>query len=335
MSKSVNLFLVNAFAISFRRVIIVYAKVTGVLCIDAPILDLILTRQFFRKECKQSMKNKAFTLIELLVVIAIIAILAAILFPVFAKAREKARQITCASNEKQLGLGFLQYTQDYDETWPVNGAGVLGQGWAGQIYTYVKSTGVFHCPDDPTTTQTGSNYTEPPVSYGANLSLLRTDGGSNTDPHPGPKISIESAPSNTVLLSEVVQIEGNITSPTEQPSNNVVSSVCNGTSNVFPFASCSYCTGGQEATGCLGGELSSCAAGGGHANVAEHGTGSNFLMCDGHVKWLNGASVSGGSVAFAPDCNQQGSPALTDCGANSGMAAGTGNSNFAATFSVI
>jgi prepilin-type N-terminal cleavage/methylation domain-containing protein len=63
-------------------------------------------------------RKVGFTLIELLVVIAIIAILAAILFPVFAKAREKARQISCASNEKQLGLAFLQYEQDNDEMEP-------------------------------------------------------------------------------------------------------------------------------------------------------------------------------------------------------------------------
>src|SRR5476651_29540 len=98
------------------------------------------------------MKRQGFTLIELLVVIAIIAILAAILFPVFAKAREKARQTSCASNEKQLGLAFIQYCQDYDEMFPVgtygnaNGAGAdpaapygnRGFGWAGQIYSYVK-----------------------------------------------------------------------------------------------------------------------------------------------------------------------------------------------------
>jgi len=101
------------------------------------------------------MRRNAFTLIELLVVIAIIAILAAILFPVFAQAREKARQISCASNEKQLGLATLQYIQDYDETFP-EGNTLWGNGpwgayranWAGEIVPYIKSTGVFACPDD-------------------------------------------------------------------------------------------------------------------------------------------------------------------------------------------
>ena len=90
-----------------------------------------------------------FTLIELLVVIAIIAILAAILFPVFAKAREKARQTACLSDAKQMGLAFLQYNQDYDERNP-SGTQPSALGWAAQLYSYVKSTSLYQCPDDPT-----------------------------------------------------------------------------------------------------------------------------------------------------------------------------------------
>lgn len=90
------------------------------------------------------MKRNAFTLIELLVVIAIIAILAAILFPVFAQARAKARQISCLSNSKQAGMGFAMYVQDYDETTICMG---WGREWWIMVYPYVKSTDVFRCPD--------------------------------------------------------------------------------------------------------------------------------------------------------------------------------------------
>jgi prepilin-type N-terminal cleavage/methylation domain-containing protein/prepilin-type processing-associated H-X9-DG protein len=96
-------------------------------------------------------KNRGFTLIELLVVIAIIAILAAILFPVFAKVREKARQISCTSNLKQIGLGLLQYVQDNNECYPyarIDGVPGGYQPWQGMIYPYVKSTQVFRCPDN-------------------------------------------------------------------------------------------------------------------------------------------------------------------------------------------
>src|SRR5665213_1415454 len=109
--------------------------------------------------------RKGFTLIELLVVIAIIAILAAILFPVFAKVREKARQTTCASNEKQLGLGVLQYVQDYDERYPGNWGGNNndnsggGWGWGNAIMPYVKSTAIFTCPDYNPNIYGATNYT--------------------------------------------------------------------------------------------------------------------------------------------------------------------------------
>lgn len=99
------------------------------------------------------MKRQGFTLIELLVVIAIIAILAAILFPVFAKAREKARQSNCASNVKQIATGLQMYYQDYDEQLPggyaVNwdGTYTIG-GYVDPIAPYLKNTQIFKCPSD-------------------------------------------------------------------------------------------------------------------------------------------------------------------------------------------
>lgn len=99
------------------------------------------------------MQRRGFTLIELLVVIAIIAILAAILFPVFAKAREKARQSSCLSNLKQIGLGFMQYAQDYDETMPTDWVDPsmtnnFGNrySWRAMLTPYIKNTQIFSCP---------------------------------------------------------------------------------------------------------------------------------------------------------------------------------------------
>src|SRR5437899_10855345 len=110
--------------------------------------------------CLRSSRG-GFTLIALLVVIAIIAILAAMLFPVFAKAREKARQATCTSNLNQLGKAMFMYVQDYDETFPyvpgVNAAVSPTVQWGGSTWVYndiyvlmqpyVKNFNVFYCPD--------------------------------------------------------------------------------------------------------------------------------------------------------------------------------------------
>lgn len=96
--------------------------------------------------------RKGFTLIELLVVIAIIAILAAILFPVFAKAREKARQASCQSNLKQIALSLRMYAQDYDETnlrRRPSGSAPTSEFWYGVIQPYVKNTQVNLCPSYP------------------------------------------------------------------------------------------------------------------------------------------------------------------------------------------
>jgi len=129
--------------------------------------------------------KKGFTLIELLVVIAIIAILAAILFPVFAQAREKARQITCVSNEKQMGLAMMQYIQDNDEQFPMmqwlQTPTSPANDWQAAIFPYVKNGkvdnstnaialgGIWSCPSFPTPQE---------AEYGLNFELARN--GANT-----------------------------------------------------------------------------------------------------------------------------------------------------------
>ena len=118
--------------------------------------------------------KKGFTLIELLVVIAIIAILAAILFPVFARARENARRASCQSNEKQIALGFKQYIQDYDEKYPTIGPnstnGILGNagGWADSLQSYLKSSQIFQCPSE-TNPYVSTNPEQ--VDYGFNATV--------------------------------------------------------------------------------------------------------------------------------------------------------------------
>jgi prepilin-type N-terminal cleavage/methylation domain-containing protein len=145
---------------------------------------------------KQTRFRPAFTLIELLVVIAIIAILAAILFPVFAQAREKARQATCLSNCKQIGLASNMYVQDYDETYPAHdwpsgegrhampdGRAFVGHlGWPLLFHPYVKNGGVFICPSDenPRSNYSDNGRANPyrntwgkpiPMSYGENADI--------------------------------------------------------------------------------------------------------------------------------------------------------------------
>src|SRR5674476_740693 len=102
----------------------------------------------YRPHGQPARVKRGFTLIELLVVIAIIAILAAILFPVFAKARENARRASCSSNLKQIGLGIMQYTQDNDESMPSRRTASQLDSWRSQIFPYVKSTQLFTCPSN-------------------------------------------------------------------------------------------------------------------------------------------------------------------------------------------
>ncbi|BDI31193.1 hypothetical protein CCAX7_32440 [Capsulimonas corticalis] len=284
--------------------------------------------------------RSGFTLIELLVVIAIIAILAAILFPVFAKAREKARQISCASNERQIGIGILQYVQDNDENFPAgrNDQGLqLGQGWAGKVYPYVKSTLVFHCPDDPNPPQRDAvNYQ---ISYTANFNFLRTDGGSTGDPHFGQALAVLSSPAKTVFLCESNGDFAKLLDINEGNGNGIQSATTNGSLDGSIYAAANYGKGGSMATGCLGGVDCSANVGGpgGNGFLAKtglHTDGSNYMMCDGHIKWYRGSQVSGGSNALAADCQQGGGGGAECAGSDNTAAEGTEGTRFAITFSV-
>jgi len=179
--------------------------------------------------------RKAFTLIELLVVIAIIAILAAILFPVFQRVRENARRAACESNLHQLGLAFIQYEGDNDESLPLGsvyqgGSTPWGAGWAGRLYSYVKSTEVYQCPSDSTkplaVAAAGATpaHTELPISYVFNRTLVcdymaaSYPNGGRLWSSPLGHISKFISPAKTVMLFEVKGYNADMTNPLENES---------------------------------------------------------------------------------------------------------------------
>ncbi len=283
-------------------------------------------------------RSSGFTLIELLVVIAIIAILAAILFPVFAQAREKARAIACLSNTKQLALGIIQYEQDVDEKTPpgVNPYGG-GEGWAGQIYPYVKSTGVFLCPDDSTSTHAG-NVAFHYSSYGYNSQVSIADpsqpnGCASAEPD-SLTLAAYNAPAKTVLLFEVQGSTGYDVSRGGLIGDGAT--VANGDDDL------QTCGGSAGGTGVGGGYdpsgyNSNGGNAGGNAGTLKYATGrlrntftgaaindftpsgrhtggANYVMADGHAKFFRPAAVSGGYLDTMPgSCGGVAYAASTDC----------------------
>jgi prepilin-type N-terminal cleavage/methylation domain-containing protein/prepilin-type processing-associated H-X9-DG protein len=258
-----------------------------------------------KSNCKE-----AFTLIELLVVIAIIAALAAILFPAFNSAREKARQTSCLNNEKEIGLAFLQYVQDNDEYYPA--ADSYGQGWGGRVYPYIKNTSVYGCPDDTTLPASGNK-----VSYAVNVNMCGLGdtylGGSKIYPS---YASLTSA-TNTVLVCEIAN---NVDPSNVAPTLTNINEIYTGTASGSPAGSggirpSTTYNNAYYATGNIGGyALSNYNATG----TGLHSGGSNFLAADGHAKWLLPENVSGGLSAATPS-----SVEVHNTNNNAGFASGT------------
>jgi prepilin-type N-terminal cleavage/methylation domain-containing protein/prepilin-type processing-associated H-X9-DG protein len=229
------------------------------------------------------MTRRGFTLIELLVVIAIIAILAAILFPVFARAREKARQASCSSNLKQIGIAFLMYASDYDSRYPSNWTGACkapGWDWMETTQPYVKNWQVYQCPSSNSApyTQTcainlGRTMAGFRGGYALNCGVVNSGFPDQLGPGPGgngvnsKKETAISSPATTIAIVEVTD---------------------------SAIGCDSFCgTGHAGWHNPWGGPVD---------NVSSiHNEGCNLCFTDGHVKWMK-------KVAIDADNSLWGSP---------------------------
>ena len=212
--------------------------------------------------------KRAFTLVEILVVLFVIGVLAALTFPIFARARENARRSSCQSNLKQIGLGFMQYVRDYDETFPLattddDASGDydanFDKGWAQNLQPYIKSTQVFQCPSED------KNYVPPLHAtdywYSAPISQNRT-------------IAQIAKAAQTVLAGDGV----------------AASSALLATHGALAYK-------GDAPTLKYNGEIWDITEKTNGKGGRRHGEGMNFLFCDGHVKWLKPETVGADPIS--------------------------------------
>jgi prepilin-type N-terminal cleavage/methylation domain-containing protein/prepilin-type processing-associated H-X9-DG protein len=240
-------------------------------------------------------RRAGFTLIELLVVIAIIAILAAILFPVFARARENARRSTCQSNLKQIGLGMMQYTQDYDERYvPYSSTGTeSGRAfpWNVVIQPYMKSTQIFVCSSN------SKNPVDPSIGVAARPNALTYSYNWYIAKSPTSSSALITA--QIPLTAQTPMIVESLGAPYANPTETVNQSL------IFMPNNTASGIAGMEGRALVNPSLLTSgwtAAGGGYPSPPMsnwilgnywgsgigviHFEGSNALFADGHVKWL-------------------------------------------------
>jgi prepilin-type N-terminal cleavage/methylation domain-containing protein/prepilin-type processing-associated H-X9-DG protein len=250
--------------------------------------------------------QSGFTLIELLIVIAIIAILAAILFPVFGRARENARRSSCQSNLKQLGLGIMQYIQDYDETYsPGSGTGLWQNSWARRVEPYIKSVQVYRCPSDPVPpiqANVPSTNPGPRISYVANgvwgwsgvagstdnalfgMMGCETCAGTYAPGRFVRKLSSVTKASETILLTERAAVYANAATTDGPYYNWGYYVVLTGNANVFHSTGTSNCVQRiPNGAGTVTADPYDCSGSNG-AVTPIHFERANFLFVDGHVK---------------------------------------------------
>ncbi|RYX85525.1 DUF1559 domain-containing protein [bacterium] len=236
-----------------------------------------MNRISYHKDSDGRLKFRGFTLIELLVVIAIIAILAAILFPVFARARENARKSSCQSNLKQIGLGLMQYTQDYDEAMPIiwNGEGE----WMDAVQPYIKSYQLFVCPSDSRGITPARNNKD--SSYGANMAGWQEGSGTRK----GPPISQANT---TTRLSAIESVSTTVFAmDTLTPANG----------EAFQYTTNWNDIGIANGQRIIEGNPRTTSGGG----AERHLETANVLWCDGHVKAMKLTALLRGTSGYFGD----------------------------------